>query len=53
MNRSFVRQTDFVRGAHAIASGPFGETYTCLPREAQLEQAPSVAMPFFRKHQCR
>ena len=31
VNRWFVRHPDFVLGTHAITSGPFGETYTCLP----------------------
>jgi N12 class adenine-specific DNA methylase/adenine-specific DNA methylase len=31
VNRWFARRPDFVLGTHAIASGPFGETYTCLP----------------------
>lgn len=33
VNRWFTQRPDFVLGAHALASGPFGETYTCLPRE--------------------
>ncbi len=32
VNRWFARHPDFVLGAHALTSGPFGETYTCLPR---------------------
>ena len=32
VNRWFARHPEFVLGAHAVASGPFGETYTCLPR---------------------
>ena len=32
INRWFARHPDFVLGTHALTSGPFGETYTCLPR---------------------
>lgn len=31
VNRWFARHPDFVLGAHAATSGPFGEAYTCLP----------------------
>ncbi|KUM24420.1 lactate dehydrogenase [Mesorhizobium loti] len=31
VNRWFARHPDFVLGTHATTSGPFGETYTCLP----------------------
>ncbi|MBB3933696.1 N12 class adenine-specific DNA methylase/adenine-specific DNA methylase [Kaistia hirudinis] len=33
VNRWFVRHPEFVLGTHAMASGRFGDTYTCLPRE--------------------
>ncbi|WP_041751836.1 N-6 DNA methylase [Bradyrhizobium sp. BTAi1] len=33
VNRWFAQRPDFVLGAHALAPGPFGEAYTCLPRE--------------------
>ncbi len=33
INRWFARHPDFVLGTHALTSGPFGETYTCLPRK--------------------
>ncbi|MDQ0304906.1 DEAD/DEAH box helicase family protein [Ancylobacter polymorphus] len=33
VNRWFARNPYFVLGTHALASGPFGDTYTCLPRE--------------------
>lgn len=40
VNRWFVRHPDFVLGTHATTSGPFGETYTCLPRSGvDLERA--------------
>ncbi len=40
VNRWFVRHPDFVLGTHATTSGPFGETYICLPKPGQdLEQA--------------
>ncbi len=35
VNRWFARHPDFVLGAHALASGPFGEAYTCLPRDGE------------------
>ncbi|GLI96006.1 N-6 DNA methylase [Methylocystis echinoides] len=31
VNRWFARHAEMVLGAHALTSGPFGETYTCLP----------------------
>jgi N12 class adenine-specific DNA methylase/adenine-specific DNA methylase len=33
VNRWFAQRPNSVLGAHALASGPFGEAYTCLPRE--------------------
>ncbi|UPK40836.1 N-6 DNA methylase (plasmid) [Bradyrhizobium sp. 186] len=33
VNRWFAQRPDFVLGGHALASGPFGEAYTCLLRE--------------------
>ncbi|RWA78231.1 N-6 DNA methylase [Mesorhizobium sp.] len=40
VNRWFARHSNFVLGSHATTSGPFGETYTCLPRQrVDLEQA--------------
>ncbi|MGX9394069.1 helicase-related protein (plasmid) [Nitrobacteraceae bacterium UC4446_H13] len=35
VNRWFSEHSDFVLGTHALASGPFGETYTCRPREGE------------------
>lgn len=35
VNRWFARHPEFVLGTHALTSGPFGETYTCLPAERQ------------------
>ena len=50
VNRWFARHPDFVLGTHAITSGPFGETYTCLPRPGvDLATALSAAIPCFRK----
>jgi len=43
INRYFAEHPEMVLGEHALASGPYGETYTCLPRaggdldEARLE----------------
>ncbi|MUZ66346.1 helicase-related protein [Agrobacterium vitis] len=37
INRWFADHSDMVLGRHAITSGPFGETYTCLPIGDDLE----------------
>ncbi|RWC00320.1 MAG: lactate dehydrogenase [Mesorhizobium sp.] len=40
VNRWLARRPDFVLGRHATTSGPFGDIYTCLPRQGvDLEQA--------------
>jgi N12 class adenine-specific DNA methylase len=40
INRWFAQHPGFVLGRHATTSGPFGETYTCLPSsDTDLEQA--------------
>ncbi|MBR1075165.1 N-6 DNA methylase, partial [Bradyrhizobium viridifuturi] len=45
VNRWFAKHPKFVLGTHALASGPFGETYTCRPREDQeLDAALSAAI---------
>jgi adenine-specific DNA methylase len=45
INRWFARHPDFVLGTHALTSGPFGETYTCLPRKGEnLDAALSAAI---------
>ena len=45
VNRWFARHPDFVLGDHAMTSGPFGETYTCLPQTGvDLEQALAAAI---------
>ncbi|UPU01453.1 DEAD/DEAH box helicase family protein (plasmid) [Bradyrhizobium barranii subsp. apii] len=45
VNRWFAQRPDFVLGAHALASGPFGEAYTCLPREDEdLEETLKAAI---------
>jgi len=45
VNRWFARHPDFVLGEHALISGPFGETYTCLPSAgADLDAALSAAV---------
>ncbi|MFK0333867.1 DEAD/DEAH box helicase family protein [Rhizobium sp. NPDC090275] len=45
VNRWFARHPDFVLGTHALTSGPFGETYTCLRREdEELETTLAVAI---------
>lgn len=35
VNRWFARHPDFVLGTHALTSGPFGETYTCVPLKGE------------------
>ena len=35
VNRWFARHPGLVLGAHALTSGPFGETYTCLPKAGE------------------
>ena len=45
VNRWLARHPDFVLGTHALTSGPFGETYTCLPRaDEELEAALETAL---------
>ncbi|NLS07334.1 DEAD/DEAH box helicase family protein [Rhizobium sp. P32RR-XVIII] len=39
VNRWFARHPDFLLGSHALTSGPFGETYTCLAPSGQDLQA--------------
>jgi N12 class adenine-specific DNA methylase len=34
VNRHFAEHPEMVLGEHALASGPYGETYTCVPRPA-------------------
>ncbi|KAJ32727.1 DNA methylase, partial [Agrobacterium tumefaciens] len=47
VNRWFARRPDLVLGTHALTSGPFGETYTCLPRAGEdLEAALAAAIEF-------
>ena len=45
VNRWFAQHPGFVLGRHATTTGPFGETYTCLPSsDVDLEQALAVAI---------
>ncbi|TCV67390.1 lactate dehydrogenase [Neorhizobium sp. S3-V5DH] len=45
VNRWFARHPHCVLGTHALTSGPFGETYTCLPRAGEdLETALTAAI---------
>ncbi|OWK25543.1 hypothetical protein AJ87_08975 [Rhizobium yanglingense] len=44
VNRWFADHPDMVLGRHAIGSGPYGETYTCLPCESDLEAALASAI---------
>jgi N12 class adenine-specific DNA methylase/adenine-specific DNA methylase len=45
VNRWFAQHPQFVLGTHALTSGPFGETYTCHPRDSEdLAAALSAAV---------
>ncbi len=45
INRWFARHPELVLGTHALTSGAFGETYTCLPRAGEnLESALAAAI---------
>ncbi|RWX81464.1 lactate dehydrogenase [Neorhizobium lilium] len=44
VNRWFVDHPHMVLGRHAITSGPFGETYTCLPIGDDLETSLNAAI---------
>lgn len=44
INRWFVDRPEVVLGRHAIASGPYGDTYTCLANEGDLETMLSEAI---------
>lgn len=45
INRYFAEHPGMVLGEHALASGPYGETYTCLPRlGGDLDEALSAAI---------
>ncbi|MHC2627274.1 N12 class adenine-specific DNA methylase/adenine-specific DNA methylase [Bradyrhizobium huanghuaihaiense] len=45
VNRWFADHPAFVLGTHDLASGPFGETYTCRPRDGgDLDVALSAAI---------
>ncbi len=45
VNRWFAQHPDHVLGIHATTSGPYGETYTCLPqRGVDLEQTIAAAI---------
>ena len=43
VNRWLARHPDFVLGTHALTSGPFGETYTCRPRDGEVLEAALAA----------
>ena len=45
INRYFIEHPEMVLGTHALASGPYGETYTCLPRAGDdLDEALAAAV---------
>ena len=43
VNRWFAQHPDMVLGTHALVSGPFGETYSCLPRAGSALDAALAA----------
>ena len=48
VNRWFARHPSLVLGAHALTSGPFGETYTCVPVDGEdLATALAEAITLF------
>ncbi|QTG17292.1 DEAD/DEAH box helicase family protein (plasmid) [Agrobacterium tumefaciens] len=50
VNRWFARHPSLVLGDHALTSGPFGETYTCLPSTGEdLEVALQEAIALLPK----
>ncbi|MCK5745439.1 MAG: DNA methylase, partial [Oricola sp.] len=44
VNRWFADHPDHVLGRHATTSGPFGEAYTCLPGDGDLETRMDAAI---------
>ncbi|MGY4567056.1 adenine-specific DNA methylase [Bradyrhizobium sp. USDA 3256] len=44
VNRWFAKHPAFVLGTHALASGPFGESYTCQPHEGEDLEAALAAV---------
>jgi hypothetical protein len=45
VNRYFAERPEMVLGEHALGSGPYGETYTCVPRPTVvLEDALTAAI---------
>ena len=44
VNLWFAEHPDHVLGRHALTSGPFGETYTCLANDGDLEAALNAAI---------
>ena len=45
INRYFAEHPEMVLGTHALASGPYGEAYTCLPRAGtDLDEALAAAV---------
>jgi N12 class adenine-specific DNA methylase/adenine-specific DNA methylase len=46
VNRYFAERPEMMLGEHALASGPYGETYKCVPRPTVvLEDALAAAIP--------
>ena len=51
INRYFVEHPEMVLGTHALASGPYGEAYTCLPR-AGTDLGEALAAAILRLPEC-
>lgn len=43
VNRYFAEHPEMVLGEHALGSGPYGETYTCVPRPALVLEDALIA----------
>ena len=51
INRYFIEHPEMVLGTHALASGPYGEAYTCLPR-AGTDLGEALAAAVLRLPEC-
>ena len=51
INRYFAEHPEMVLGTHALASGPYGEAYTCLPR-AGTDLGEALAAAVLRLPEC-
>jgi adenine-specific DNA methylase len=51
INQYFIEHPEMVLGTHALASGPYGEAYTCLPR-AGTDLGEALAAAVLRLPEC-